>query len=61
MVVVVVLLFKHQNCHGTVCSGARKGEKRSFVAGEYPVAFCHAFAQLLLSYLKRPKGFPTLF
>ena len=42
----------HQHIKGVVCSGARKGVKRSFIAGEYPVEFCHAFAQLVLSHLK---------
>ena len=34
-----------QRIESTVCSGARKGFKRSFIAGEYPIDFC----QLLLS------------
>ena len=42
----------HQHIKGVVCSGARKGVTRSFIAGEYPVEFCHAFAQLVLSHLK---------
>ena len=42
----------HQRLESTVCSGARKGLRRSFIAGEYPIDVCHAFAQLVLSHLK---------
>ena len=42
----------HQRIEGVVGSGARKGLRRSFIAGEYPVDFCHAFAPLVLSHSK---------
>ena len=42
---------KHQNVEGLMCRGVRKGVKRSYIAGEYPGDFCHAFAELVLSHL----------
>ena len=42
---------KHQKVEGLVCSGERKGVKRSYIAGEYPSRFCHAFANVVLNNL----------
>ena len=42
---------KHQKVEGMVCSGERKGVKRSYIAGEYPSRLCHAFANVVLSNL----------
>ena len=42
---------KHQKVEGLVCSGERKGVKRSYIAGEYPSQFCHALANVVLNNL----------
>ena len=34
---------EHQIVEGCVCSGARKGTRRSQVSGEYPLELCHAW------------------
>jgi len=40
---------RHQIVEGTVDSGPRKGTSRALVAGEYPWAFCVAWANLIKS------------
>ena len=44
-----VCCVRHQVVEGTVDSGPRKGTRRSLVAGEYPWAFCVAWADLIKS------------
>ena len=44
-----VCCVRHQLAEGTVDSGPRKGTRRSLVAGEYPWAFCVAWADLIKS------------
>ena len=40
---------EHQKVEGVVSGGLRHGERRSVVAGEYPMAFCMAWATLVKS------------
>ena len=47
---------RHQVVEGAVDSGPRKGTRRSLVAGEYPWAFCVAWADLIKSLVKSASG-----
>ena len=44
----------HQAVEGTITSGPRRGWKRSVVAGEYPLEFCRAFADLIRAHVGAP-------
>ena len=44
-----VCSVRHQVVEGAVDSGPHKGTRRTFVAGEYPWAFCVAWAGLIKS------------
>ena len=40
---------EHQAVEGVVCGGPRHGQRRSKVAGEYPMDFCMAWAEVIKS------------
>ena len=42
---------KHQTVEGTITCGPRRGAKRSVVAGEYPLEFCRALADLIRAHV----------
>ena len=39
----------HQVVEGSVCSGARKGTRRSNISGEYPMELCKEWVKLMHS------------
>ena len=41
----------HQVVEGSVCSGARKGTRRSNISGEYPMELCKEWVKLMHSTL----------
>ena len=43
----------HQAVEGCVKGGVRHGERRSVVAGEYPVQFCNAWVALIKHHVGR--------
>ena len=44
----------HQTVEGTITGGPRRGVKRSVVAGEYPLEFCRALADLIRAHVGAP-------
>ena len=41
----------HQIVEGMITGGPRRGVKRSVVAGEYPLEFCRALADLIRAHV----------
>ena len=39
----------HQKVEGCVCSGPRKGKRRSKISGEYPMELCKAWVEAMHS------------